>query len=97
MTRPFGFLEAIAYAIRAGIAHYRFARTAHNADARRDEGGFAGVVTTRRPTPDEMNDVGTRWCDWNRMQGAQPIDPRVIWSDMRIMWDAYHRKGERVA
>lgn len=95
MTRPFGVLGALAYAIRAGLVHYRFARTHWRSDP--EINGIGLVVTTRAPTRDEMDGVGTRWCDWSRMQGAQPVDPFVIWTDMKIMWAAYHRKGERVA
>ena len=94
-TRPFGFLAALAYALRAAVAHYRFARTSFRDDSELNGIGF--VVTTRCPTRDEMTGVGCRWSDWSRMQGAQPVDPRVIWSDMRIMWCAYHRKSEMVA
>lgn len=95
ITRPFGILHAIGHAIRAAIAHYRFARTDHTAD--HDLSGISLVVTSRAPTSDEMNDVGCRWSDWSRIQGAQPLDPQVAWSDMKIMWAAYHRKGNEAA
>lgn len=92
MMRPFGFLDALAYAIRAGVAHYRFARR----DWRRDPqlNGIGLVVSSRSPTQAEMDDVGCRWSDYGRMRGAQPLDPTVAWSDMAILWAAYHRKGE---
>lgn len=95
MTRPFGFITAVAYALRAAWLHYRFARTPWRDD--REINGIGLVVTTRVPTRGEMDDVGCRWSDLSRMQGRQPLDPHVMWADMKIMWAAYHRKGEKGA
>jgi hypothetical protein len=90
--RPFGTFDALAYAVRAGLAHYRFARRDWRRDAQIN--GIGLVVTSRAPTQHEMDDVGCRWSDYSRMRGAQPIDPAVMWSDMAILWAAYHRRGE---
>ena len=95
MIRPFGFFAAIRYAGRAAIAHYRFARTTHRDDVFPD--GIGLVVTSREPTQSEMDTAGSRWSDWSRMQGAQPLDPEVIWRDVAILWTALHAARRRSA
>ena len=86
--RPYGILHAIGYAVSAAVAHYRFARTPHHRD------NVELVVVSRRPSQDRMDDVGCRWSDWSRMQGAQPTDPAVIWEDVATLWAAYHRASQ---
>lgn len=88
MTRPFGIIAATQYAIRAAKAHYRFARTNPMLDVFPE--GIGLVVSSREPTHNEMSEVGSRWSDWSRLQGKQPVDPATIWSDVATLWRAIH-------
>lgn len=91
--RPFSLFAAMRYAVRAAIAHFRFAR-AWPDPADMPE-GVSLVVSTRDTTADELTTLGTRWSDFSRQRGAQPVDPAIIWRDMALMWNALHRnKGE---
>lgn len=90
--RPFGVFAALTYAMRAGVCHYRFARRHHATDAI-----SSLVVCTGPPSRDRMDTAGSRWSDWSRMQGAQPIDPQVIWDDIAVLWNAYHTANRQKA
>src|SRR5688572_23944794 len=57
MLRPFSRLNAVLYAVRAGFAHYRFARRDHSTDPQIS--GIGLVVSSRAPTRDEMDTVGS--------------------------------------